>query len=157
MHWIKFISTEAIYFTIYTYIQSSYCTLSKYTIFTFNFTLIKLEKKIKVKNSPNKMTKKTIIMEHGKIVMVVRSRAEEDQPVQGVEDAQGRMRWWLSQVLKDEEWPRERRGRNSGKDGQSAKGVGSCALRCLELPLFLSRKSIKEQSDILSGFTNNKC
>ena len=96
-------------------------------------------------------------MEHGKIVTVVRSRAEEDQPVQGVEDAQGRMRWWLSQVLKDEEWPRERRGRNSGKDGQSAKGVGSCALRCLELPLFLSRKSIKEQSDILSGFTNNKC
>ena len=39
------------------------------------------------------MTKKTIIMEHGKIVTVVRSRAEEGQPVQGVEDAQGRMRW----------------------------------------------------------------
>ena len=49
------------------------------------------------------MTKKTIIMELGKIVMVVRSRTEDDQPIQRVEDTQSRMRWYRSQVLKDEE------------------------------------------------------
>ena len=67
------------------------------------------------------MTKKTIIMEHGKIVMVVRSRAEEDQPIQRVEDTQSRMRWYRSQALKDEERPRERRGEIQAKMGSLLK------------------------------------